>query len=434
MLHSGASVLDYGAFVLILIIVYLISAILRNKRAFTLPLKFVPFSQKHALAVDCHREESPCLTHHRGSTTPSSLRADTSTEIVLKAVAQRHLILRAGEGGVTCNHFDGDGLTSVFAAVYPEEALRIRSLLIACAKMSDFREHDDLSLPQARAAIAWSVWINSIETALFWRPFAKQEAGSESAECVAKFAYFIPRCKEALDEAAFVGELDLQKAASPESYTVLRSDAPAEFDAELTKVYEECAWLAAHPDSIHRCPSLGLAIVNAPWPMHYYALFGRTAGLDTVMTIMPGGRYEVECKYTGYVQLASRDVLPRLSLVRLAAALTDVERHCRGSSIQDEWVADRFIDSGPLLRLQRASGARLSRAQRFGHPYERDIATSCIPAETFINVVVSYLEHGYKSVAAKPRPTWTWADLHSFNKSIDWREWSTKILSEHVKS
>ena len=114
-------------------------------------------------------------------------------------------------------------------------------------------------------------------------------------------------------------------------------------------------------------------------------------------------------------------MLPRLSLSARVAALSAAEAARGGAG---SWVADRFVDSGPLLRLQ-APGATLSRAARYGQPYERSIAPSAIPEAAFRAAVLSYFEHGLAGVA--PREAWSWAELHAFNEAVDWRPWQAAV-------
>ena len=70
--------------------------------------------------------------------------------------------------------------------------------------------------------------------------------------------------------------------------------------------------------SVTRRQDLGVTIVHAPQPLHYYALFSWTAGADVVVSMYSGNRYEVECKYTQYVNLHSRPVWPRINMRPLA--------------------------------------------------------------------------------------------------------------------
>lgn len=239
-----------------------------------------------ALCVDCRHPTAPNLTHHRGSNTPAGLRADTSTEIVVLAVSTKHTILRQSTQ-VTCNHFDADGLCAVWAAVESQRALSARDLLVECARLGDFRELD-LSSPTGRGALVFNVWLNAAESKHFWRPFhEKCEKGKNSK----KFRWFLPRCGAALEAAARYGGATDDEAASA-ALAALRLDAPSQFDAEFNRVLRDASDLAESPyGGPRRWDALGLVVLHPPQPLHYYALFGQTAGYDVVATIYPGRRY-----------------------------------------------------------------------------------------------------------------------------------------------
>ncbi len=78
------------------------------------------------------------LSHWAGNRTPDAFRRDTSTESALVFARERGddraLPVAAN------NHFDTDGLLSVFALCEPERALRHESLLVAAAEAGDFDE------------------------------------------------------------------------------------------------------------------------------------------------------------------------------------------------------------------------------------------------------------------------------------------------------
>ena len=382
-------------------------------------LAYAPFSAADAspdavLCVDCTHPRAASLTHHRSGATPPELRTgDTSTALVLAAVAARHALLGAPHTLVSANHFDADGLGAVFAAAFPAEALARRALLEACASLGDFRALD-LATALGRAALRWNVWVNAVERARFWRPF-ERGARDEAADASDKYAFFLPRCAAALDLAAAAEAGDAAAAAA------LRADAPADFDAEHARVLADCAALAAS-GSAARLDALGLCIVTCPRPLHYYALFQPARGLDAVLSLA-GRRYELEQRYTGYVHLASRASLPRLSLQPLARALSAAEAAAGGAGA---WVADPFTEAGPLLRLQAAGAPRLSKAQRYGHPCEREGAESALEPDAFVRACVSYCEFGLRGTA--PRARWGWGELHERNGGIDWQAWREGVL------
>ena len=239
-----------------------------------------------ALCVDCRHPTAPNLTHHRGGNTPRELRADTSTEVVVLAASTKHAVLRQSSQ-VTCNHFDADGLCAVWTAVEPQRALSARGLLVECARLGDFRELN-LSSQTGRGALAFNVWLNAAEIKHFWRPFHEKNEKRENAK---KFRWFLRRCGAALEAAERYGgapDADVESAALAD----LRADAPSQFDAEFYRVLRDASDLAKSPyGGPRRWDALGLVMLRPPRPLHYYALFGQTAGYDVVATIYPGRRY-----------------------------------------------------------------------------------------------------------------------------------------------
>lgn len=80
-------------------------------------------------------------SHWPGNRTPAHLKADTTTGICLKLARhpEREAWLR-GVSVVSNNHFDTDGLLSVYAALHPEAALRHEKELLQAARTGDFGE------------------------------------------------------------------------------------------------------------------------------------------------------------------------------------------------------------------------------------------------------------------------------------------------------
>jgi hypothetical protein len=59
---------------------------------------------------------------------------------------------------------------------------------------------------------------------------------------------------------------------------------------------------------------------------------------------------------------------------------------------------------------------------RAGHPFERPIFCSSIPAQTMAAVVTSFLEFGLQGLRPKVGG-WTWEELHTINQGISWQSW-----------
>ncbi len=93
------------------------------------------------LSVDGTVDNAVHFSHWHGNQTPESVKADTSTETVLNVVAAPNRKELTGDIDlVTNNHFDTDGLLSVWSMLTGERALALRDRLIAAAEAGDFSE------------------------------------------------------------------------------------------------------------------------------------------------------------------------------------------------------------------------------------------------------------------------------------------------------
>ncbi|GAB3819591.1 hypothetical protein GCM10028895_18240 [Pontibacter rugosus] len=324
--------------------------------------KFIPFSEvKHqkAIVVDSAHPNGVLLSHWRGTPTPEAIQDDTSAAIVLNAL--RLNLPELGVANVTANHFDIDGFVGVWALLNPELALENEELLRQMAIIGDFRKLD-LNHPLAGEALKLVCWINAKERALFYKPFeADTMEEKEAAQCVQKFNYFLR------EFGTVLGNPDWEKGAW--------EDEVASVLLGYRDVYK--------PDTmLTRYPEIGLVIVETPHPVHYYALFSRTQGFDIVLSCYQGNKYELEYKYTTWVDIASRPTLPRISMAPLAARLNELENSGR------RWTFDAITETGPLLRLQ---GEDLTRTEAYESPTEREIYTSSIPVQVLKEQVVSFL-------------------------------------------
>ena len=105
------------------------------------PVSYVPYKEvggKPNIVVDGAPLDSTVLTlsHWPNNRTPEALKRDTSTATVFAYLdspdSYQHVEI------VTNNHFDEDGLFSMFALVQPVIALGYRELLIGGAMAGDF--------------------------------------------------------------------------------------------------------------------------------------------------------------------------------------------------------------------------------------------------------------------------------------------------------
>ncbi len=345
---------------------------------------FVPFGQlrrQPTIVVDSTGLGAALtLAHWRGAATPLALRDDTSAGsclLALRAPATPGLAAQA----VTANHFDIDGFVGLWALLNPELALAQEKLLRLVATLGDFREID-WQHPLADHALQLVCWLNAEEKARFYEPFgAPARRRREDEASAEKFAWFLPRFAEIL--------------TNPEA-------GRAAWQPEYDRVKQAVAVLAGSYTQRTDYPEIGLVVVRTPAPLPYYALFGPTAGFDWVLSLYDGQRYELECKYTTWIDLASRPTLPRLPLPALATRLNELET----SSYR--WAADPLTDTGPLLRL---TGRRLSKAERYADPDGRPIYASTLAPGVVEAEVVAFLTKGY--VGVQPKKYWTWAEVRA---------------------
>ena len=93
------------------------------------------------LSIDGTVANAIHFSHWMGNETPASVKADTSTEIALNLVgAPNRDELTRGIELVTNNHFDTDGVLSVWTVLTGTRALDLREGLIAAAEAGDFSE------------------------------------------------------------------------------------------------------------------------------------------------------------------------------------------------------------------------------------------------------------------------------------------------------
>lgn len=149
------------------------------------------------LSVDGTVDNSIHFSHWQGNLTPTELKADTSTEIALNlAASPNRKQLTNGIELVTNNHFDTDGVLSVWTVLNGERALPYRDLLIAAAEAGDFSEYSSDDGVRVSIAIQGSDQAspNNDEGS----PLAKLIAGEEVDDDARAYELVLPRVEDLL--------------------------------------------------------------------------------------------------------------------------------------------------------------------------------------------------------------------------------------------
>ncbi len=263
------------------------------------------------------------LSHWPGNRTPERLRHDLSTGMCLKlAESPERADLLEGISCVTNNHYDTDGVCSVFACIAPGLALAHAPVLLEAATAGDFAV---FTTPKG-------VKIDLTLTELTRNP--------ESPVASSRFSDELERRQTQYDHAIalmpnLLANPDLHASWFAREYWTMQQDLRAlrEEDADV--------------ETLH---ALDLAIVRAGKPLHPAAVNTFT-GCDRVLTVVeaPGNEHLYELRLTtlSWFQLVSRHYRPRLLWDELVASL---EQAAPGDG---NWVADDVSDPTPTLRFER---------------------------------------------------------------------------------
>jgi hypothetical protein len=148
------------------------------------------------LSVDGTVDNAIHLSHWQGNETPAHLRADTSTEIALNFVAapDREEIARGVEV-VTNNHFDTDGVLSVWAVLAGERALDLRERLVPAAEAGDFSEFTGAQAVRASITIQGgdSPVVEGVAS-----PLARHLAGGAELDEKRAYSFVLPEVERVL--------------------------------------------------------------------------------------------------------------------------------------------------------------------------------------------------------------------------------------------
>ena len=265
------------------------------------------------------------LSHWPGSPSVApDLQADLSAQMAFRYL-DRAEALHADAAVVSNNHFDQDGLVSIFALSNPEEALARRPLLEDLAAAGDFatfRFRD-----AARASMVIAAFTDAERS-----PFGPlpDDYGDMTAHL---YTEALGRLTEMVDHV--------------ERYRRLWADEDVQLGESEAAIADGTVTIVEHPD-------VDLAVVTVPagrrWSGHRFggqrfdgvhpmALHNATA--CTALLLVADGSYRFTYRYETWVQYRSRRVQPRVDLQPLAAALTAVDTV--------EWVGDPIDGLTPEL-------------------------------------------------------------------------------------
>lgn len=303
-------------------------------------LSFRPYAEASVepnVIVDGTPTANTCLTlsHWPGSpTVPLDLQADLSAQMAFRYL-DRVESLHGDAAIVSNNHFDQDGLVSIFALTQPDEAMARRSLLEDLAAAGDFAtyRHRDA----ARASMVVAAFTDDQRSPLGPLPADYDERTAWL------YREALGRLSELIDHIDYYRDLWID---------------------EDTQLAESEAAIADGIVSIEELTAVDLAVVTVPdrhwWSGHRFggrrydgvhpmALHNRTA--CTSLLLIAGGTYRFTYRYESWVQYRTRPIRLRVDLAPLAAALTAADTV--------EWVTDPISELTPELAPADAAASSL---------------------------------------------------------------------------
>lgn len=261
-----------------------------------------------------HPDSVLVLSHWPKSGSPRELRDDLSAQIALHYLARPDLHVAAD--AVSNNHFDQDGLMSMYALVDPDGARARRDRVVDVARVGDFDRFED----RDSARIAWTI-----------------AALAADAAVTDPYAELLPRVDELLDQ--------------PERHRELW----AEEDEHLA--HSE-AGIDSGAVTIEELPELDLAVVTVPedWsprPAHFFTpVVGQAVHAAAVhnrtdryrVLYQRGRRHFFQYRYETWVQHTGHPP-GRIDLTSLADELNALETN------PGRWAFDGVGMIGPALHL-----------------------------------------------------------------------------------
>ena len=312
-------------------------------------MRFEYYTEKLAaapkLSVDGTVDNAIHFSHWKGNQTPACVKADTSTEIALNVVASLNRDeLTQGIDLVTNNHFDTDGVLSVWTMLTGERALALRAKLIPAAEAGDFCE---LSTEDAvRASIVIQGSDSPIDDA--GSPLAQQLANEPVDDDRRAYELVLPHVERVLTHTGEYESLWADAwnriAVALESFAngASRVDEDSQAKLSIVMLAPEVFGPSGFKPAIHNPPFT--AISNQA----HGELFLIATPLDE------GWAYRIDYPYYSWAETVVRPQIERRDFTSLATDLNETDESANG-----RWR----VDTSELASAIKFSGANKKLAE-----------------------------------------------------------------------
>ena len=274
------------------------------------------------LSVDGTVGNAVHFSHWKGNETPASVKADTSTEIALNLVSARNRDeLTRGIDLVTNNHFDTDGVLSVWTVLTGERAMELHDKLIAAAEAGDFSEFSTEDGVRASIVIQGS---ESSPDEDAGSPLARKLAGepvSDDARAYELVLPHVPRVVKNTGEYESLWRAEWERiAGAMDSFAKGTSRVGEDEEAKLSLVTlaPEIFSPAGFKPTSHGAPFTAIS---------YHA----RGEVFLIATPLSGGwAYRIDYPYYSWAETIVRPPIQRRDLGSLVAELNEMDRSASG--------------------------------------------------------------------------------------------------------
>jgi hypothetical protein len=292
------------------------------------------------LSVDGTVARSLHFSHWQGNQTPRAVKADTSTEIALNVVGSpERRELTQGIELVTNNHFDTDGVLSVWTMLNADRAPSLRESLIAAAEAGDFSEYSTPDGVRASIVIQGSDQVAANEEP--GSPLANHLAGERVEDDGRAYALVLPEVERVITRTG--------------DYEPLWREAWTRIEAALESFERGASKVLEYADERLSIVTLSPELFGpkgfdpARHAAPFTAISRHARGqLFLIAAEMGGGwSYRVDYPYYSWAETIVRPRIARRDFSALIARLNELERSANGlwqTDTSELSSAFKFID------------------------------------------------------------------------------------------
>ena len=299
------------------------------------------------LSVDGTVDNSIHFSHWEGNSTPTEVKADTSTEIALNLVASpNRAALTQGIELVTNNHFDTDGTLSCWTVLTGERALAYRDLLISAAEAGDFSEYS--SDDGVRVSIAIQGSNQASPNNDDGSPLARLLAGEEVDDDARAYELVLPKVEDLLTN------INKYESLWREGWeSVVAAVESFEKGESIVVEHADISVITLAPELFD---GVGFSPTRHSAPYTAISKFARGRLFLIAIPTTSGWFYRIDYPYYSWAETVVR---PRIARRDLSSALQSL--NSRETALDGRWLTDnremtsavKFLDTGGTLAASR---------------------------------------------------------------------------------